>query len=874
MLSEALHKTAQAVPRNSVPWFDLLDRLGLFEKWLTSDSREDNKYATWLLSAPTVWEQRSARVAQLIRLALVTGGEQREDVLQLFQRGPIHESREMFDLFLKLLHEGAFDTTRYYSWTNLHDIGQRNPAYAAELISRFIDRIVAASQASNAESPFDDEARQDSLELTENVFTDAVDREPAVFVRFVLPQVVRLIKDYAVSTENGRVLDHVWAFRPFGYRHDFKDFLFEGLADAMEKVAIKDPILLDQMTVGLDVMPHQNIAALLLGAWSANGVYFADRIVKYLLANQHRLSVGYSMWDSGNGVAAVSRAAIKSSTPHCTESNLRTLEEAILAFYPQVEKERPKSFGYTQYLLLNAVDPARRSDAVSKRMRELDRKFPKVDFQMPSFQVQSDGVVHSPIPKRAAEKMTDEQWLSAMRTYDNIHTHQHSEDFLKGGALELSSQLQGEASRNPSRFASLLLRMNKEIPQFYFEALIRGIVAHKEPESADVKNHPIQTSVVVDVVRHVYRFFGVAAGLSMAHAISDLAERDLPDEILAITAKIATDAPDPDEELWKITAQGGNAYYGGDPLTHGLNTSRGAAAHAIARLLFADHTRFLKLREAITSVVNDESIAVRANGIECLIAMLNIEPVTAVTLFLESVKGVDSLWEAATVDRFLYYTVFTHYERLRDLLLKMLDSSNADVRESAAQKIALASFRSKKAASDLEKVLQRDEVSRAAVAYIDASNLHREDCAELSRTRLMRFFADPSKKVREQAARCFRQLNDEQLSHEVNLINSFIESPAFEANATSLLMKLEGSVAQLPDIICRIPERAVSMYKNRDRTEPMESRWWTDRMATLVLRLHEQTADPNIKKRCLDVIDSMIELNFGGVGVELTKLET
>ncbi len=53
----------------------------------------------------------------------------------------------------------------------------------------------------------------------------------------------------------------------------------------------------------------------------------------------------------------------------------------------------------------------------------------------------------------------------------------------------------------------------------------------------------------------------------------------------------------------------------------------------------------------------------------------------------------------------------------------------------------------------------------------------------------------------------------------------------------------------------------------------MEARWWTTQMATLVLRLHEQTTDPAVKRRCLDVIDSMIELDFGGVAGELAKLE-
>jgi hypothetical protein len=53
----------------------------------------------------------------------------------------------------------------------------------------------------------------------------------------------------------------------------------------------------------------------------------------------------------------------------------------------------------------------------------------------------------------------------------------------------------------------------------------------------------------------------------------------------------------------------------------------------------------------------------------------------------------------------------------------------------------------------------------------------------------------------------------------------------------------------------------------------MEAQWWTHQMATLVLRLYEQTNDTKIRSRCLDDLDSMIELDFGNVTQELAKLE-
>jgi hypothetical protein len=44
-------------------------------------------------------------------------------------------------------------------------------------------------------------------------------------------------------------------------------------------------------------------------------------------------------------------------------------------------------------------------------------------------------------------------------------------------------------------------------------------------------------------------------------------------------------------------------------------------------------------------------------------------------------------------------------------------------------------------------------------------------------------------------------------------------------------------------------------------------------LAPFVLRLYEQTKDPKIQTRCLSLIDSMIDLEFGSIQTELVKVE-
>ena len=878
MLSDWLKKHARTVPVGSVAWFDLLDRLKLFERWLASGEEERLRYVLWLFRSEPVVKDRSARIADLARPAFSRGGICREEMLKLFEFGNIHHSRALFDLFLDLFKDGAFDGHPLRISDRLSELGKTQPALTAELAGNFLDRREYLAKAAGAESPFSSGTGGEAFELPGNVLNDAAHLDPGAFVNFLLPRVVRLIKDNSITAEDGTVLNRIWVFQYFHFHSDFREAIFDALCDAMARVALENPQLLDRSTREIESSPDLSIVWLLLRAWSANGPYYADRVINYLLQDHRRLNVGYSAWSSGNGNAAISRAAIKASSPHCSEENFRLLEDTILGYYSQFEKEEPKRLGYTQYLLLNELDERRRTESAKRRLQELARKFPGMDLRMPAGG-SIGGFVGSPIPPGAAIKMTDEQWLSAMRAHANEWPNRESRaDFLKGGAVELSRQLEANAKQNKIRFAALALHMEADINPAYFEAILRGIVATEEKATpaSELRSEPssaLETDAAVSVVRHIHNLLGSKVSRWTGHAIGNLATRDLPEDLLQIVSDIARNDPDPAEDVWQKDVPGLGAYYGGDPLTNGINTARGQAAYAIGQLLFADKERYPQLRDAIGSLTNDRSIAVRATAVECLIPVLNIDRDEATRLFLQMVRDAPAVLGTMFVEQFLYYAVHSHYVLLADLLQFMLESRDADVRESATRLIAQASYHFADAGSDLATALAGDEVCRAAVASVDVAYILAPEFMGVARQRLKRFFEDQSEKVRRQASGCFQKMSDEQLCQESELLEAFIVSPAFEQNASSLLMALEGSVVRLPDIICRIPERAVELQTETGGRDAMEARWWTNQMATLVLRLYEQTLDPKVKSRCLDVIDKMIELDLGTVNYELMKLE-
>ena len=93
-----------------------------------------------------------------------------------------------------------------------------------------------------------------------------------------------------------------------------------------------------------------------LRTWSANGSFYADRIVQFLLADQERrLDFGYdASIGSSDSFVAISRMAIAAAGLSCSDNLFQELERAVLFFTP--ERERKHRFvGRTELALLRGA---------------------------------------------------------------------------------------------------------------------------------------------------------------------------------------------------------------------------------------------------------------------------------------------------------------------------------------------------------------------------------------------------------------------------------------------------------------------------------------------------------------------------------------
>jgi hypothetical protein len=874
MRPERFKELTRAVPHRSVPWFDLLDKEGLLEAWCASERGEIHDYVLWLLSATEIIKSRGERVAGLIEPMVKRRGNVSQQLRRLFRLADFGSSPGLCRIFLDLIKEGAFDDDGQYWQGHLHGFAKAYPAVGAKIVGQAFDRALTLAKEKGVASPFDEQDGLLGMNLSAELVSDSAHCDPSAFSEELLPRIAQLISANEAVAKDGDILDTIWVFRVFGMPESFKDQVLTSTADALSLLAAQYPERLDRIVAPYQEMPHQNVAYLLLTGWSGNASIYADRIVDYLLADPRRLDIEYAMWDSGNGISAITRAALAAAGPHCSAGRLGRIEEIIRGYLPYSERGELKGRGYHEYLLLCALPRGRLSSASISRLQELERKFPNIEAGGP-FISNSDGFVHSPIERESAERMSDDQWINAMRTHDSEEgsRRQRLDDFYVGGAHQLAGVLEHLARADKPRFAKLAERMDAGLQPAYFEALLRGLGASPERRAPGAPASTTPDSFLSDeefeaFILRVYSLAGETVGRWICVAIQSRANHKLSPVLLQLLEGYAIGAPDPEADSWN--KQGGaGPLYGGDALTEGINSTRGAAAHAIAASLFADRTRISQFRKAIETLVRDRSVSVRSVAVECLLAMLNFDRPLAVSLFLSAVDCDDAILRTHTVRSFVRYVVFSHYEQIQGLLNRMLNSSVNDVRKHAAQSIAVAAFNSALAGQDLQRVLAGDEYCRSGVASVDASNLSADDCREVSRGRLVKFFDDPSIVVRDSAAKVIRKMGAKLLVTENELLSAFIKSRSFMEHVSTLIYMLKETGEQLPEVVCRIGERAAQIHRDGQA----EAQWWTHDVGALVLRLYDQTHDPALQKRCLDIIDQMIDYNFGNVDPGLHQAE-
>ena len=632
----------------------------------------------------------------------------------------------------------------------------------------------------------------------------------------------------------------------FNSEHDSIDAACRNaLALAVEKLAESRAESIDEVLVKLQNRDTYMANYLLLRAYTAGAKHFADSAVSELCDKTWRFHCGYS--DSPYWIAI---QLIEAITLLCSDENRARLENTILDYVPHYERtpDGYKSRGHACFALLSGIPVELRSKKAQARHAELERKFGVAESPPKKLEV---FMVGSPIEKPAAEKMTDEQWLKAIKKY-NSEERLNWKNPEKGGALELARTLQESVKGEPERFARLSLRCPSDTNPVYMEHSLMGL---KETRGF--------TELKLKVCRKAYSEAREYCG----KAISDLlgsVEDPLPDDAVQMLDWLATEHPDPEKEAWREEAPGGVVYYGGDILMHGINTVRGRAAEAIRDLILRDASYINRFRVAIERLVNDESVAVRACASSTLLAIINHDSEFALGQFLRLVEprgnktDDDRLLATRCVERFINYGLYEHFGHLRRVVERMLHSGQSETSKAGARLSSIAVLLHHDDAEALVKeALRGNSSQRLGVAQVASAHVGKVEYRQWSEQQLLPLFNDSDSEVCQEAASCFRSLEGHPLESYENLIDQFCESAAYQEDSFSILYALEKSPQKLPGITHTVCEKFLERFS--DEAGDIRTRRAGDSrsLSKLILRTYHQHQRDEWASQCLDLIDRM-----------------
>ena len=463
----------------SAPWFAFLDRRGVVESWLDSGNDQLTNLA---MSYLNVHHRHSPdRAATLLEPYADRGGQWPMCLRNFMQWAELHKSRRFFDLFLRLVENGTLDEARgpiaenSTFWSMLRGLVKNRPEWIPEVLAHRLRRRVAVTRAAGEHLGSRTLLGYDRSAV--RMIRESADRNPAVFVKHVLPVVLEI----SDSTLTGNVppkSDAVWSTLIAPNEHlSGEDTCLAALARALSSLARENSADMQDVIAELRRRDTHIANHLLLALYSGGGERYADDASAMFCDEPWRFHCGFS--GNQNWCAC---ETIRAVCEHCTDENRKKLETAILQYVPTPERT---SYGYRQrgraeFTLLSAIPEDLRSSRANARFKELERKFGEPEGEPYGI---SGGFVESPIKESAAERMTNEQWLRAIVKYRSEDRMHFSPYGVTGGARQL-----GQVPRETNRGTAGTIRTpQSEVPGGREPRLLSGENARWLEESRSRK---------------------------------------------------------------------------------------------------------------------------------------------------------------------------------------------------------------------------------------------------------------------------------------------------------------------------------------------------------------------------------------------------
>jgi hypothetical protein len=665
------------------------------------------------------------------------------------------------------------------------NLADHKPAWAVDLLSAYLRDQPGALN-------LDGIGRVALLESREHaaigLVSKAAERAPEAFCRLILPYIRQVMSVTEYDITNRPVKDRQFSHQYVAGAslHELEDAVLQGARTALRNFVRHDREAARAILLDLVEDPHETAQWLLYDAMQEAGEAYADWAVVLLLEGNHRLVGSFS---SAVTVEAAARL-LGAISPHVDAETFAELEQAILSLRVPWER-RPQ--GWCMFNLLAALEESRLSEEARRRLGELRRLF-KAD-RPPPRPVLTGGGIGSPIPPEAARRMSDDQWLRAIAKYNTERTNWTT---MRGGAHELSSVLQGEASADPDRFAHMTLRLSADTHPSYIDGLLIGLGNAQAPGTPEP---------VFDAIRNIASFGYGEYDRWIGWPLKHYLDTPIPDDIIQLLVDRALHSGSEDGESWEEET-GGNQSIGERIVSNGINSARGACAEALGDILIhdVDGQRTNLVAPSLYELASDSSVAVRSCVGRLISTCLRHAQPAALDAFQRLIQTDDRLLTAGYVADLMVYVAWANTMIVEPVIRRMIESEFAEVRKTGGRLAAFVGLELELAALMESAQTAQDPAGREGVALICARRLPYTSNPARASAALQQLANDTDEKVREAVAEVAGALRGQRLRPFKDVLISLIDSPSFKPAVDQLLIAFEHANDHIDDLratVCR-----------------------------------------------------------------------
>lgn len=766
----------------------------------------------------------------------------------------LHQDRQLFDLVLDAVRQGAYDATEHELWLTAHDLAKHQPLWAIELLqARLIDHVDALALNDGGKVAVLGIREYGAAELVK----DAADAEPLTFVQTIVPYLRQVMAATAMEPRDDEpIRDHHFSARYEVDELDDRELdnaLLAASVRCLETLAKTDPEAIRSLLEKLATDPGDGSQFLLYRALAAAGEQFADWAASLLLEGGRRLDCGYI-----SDADWVARELVRAIAPHVSDEVHQQLEDLFRDL--RNEYERRQSSGRSAFTFLSALDEPRLTPAGQRRLGEYRRKFEEEQPAKP--RGMRGGFIGSPIASDAAQKMTDAQWLGAMAKHDSDKTDWSS---FTGGARELSHVLREQVAADPARFARLSLQLTPEFNTAYTDALLMGF--------GDAEVGEGTAPLIFDAVRHIASLGEADNDRWLGMALRKY-DRVVPLDLVELVRDRTLHAPDPTDSSPVIVRDGTDGQSAADMRMNGMNTARGSLAEALGDLLVTDSDgqRTALVAPFLNTLASDPVLSVRSCVAHTLAASLRYARPEVIDAFKVLIDADDRLLAAGFVQQLMLYIGNVNPEVIDPVIQRMLASDDAEAREAGGVMACFAALEWRRTEL-MEQALSGDVHVRKGVAEVCAGRVDRTSNADLATASLIRLMNDDEDEVRKAAAEVAPHLREHPLQPFAQLLTALIDSPAYDHATPQLLITLQYAPDKVDELVLKAARRFVDVFAKDAADIRTGAAGDAHYISELVVRGLAQSRDRAHRAALLDVLDLLLELGVYGINDAIAESE-